>query len=116
MEQCSSSERSQNHHRHEASLARLRKDSNIVPYNRKVRGRRLTLWSSVQAPGLVEFLLHPIPHSGTQRRLFPCELHREASRFVTPSRPHLRCWRAAIARATVPGGRAPNIDLERVDL
>jgi len=50
----------------------------------EIRGRRLTLWSSVQAPGLVEFLLHPIPHSGTRRRLFPCELHREASRFVTP--------------------------------
>jgi len=62
----------------------------------------------VQAPGLVEFLLHPIPHGGTRRRLFPCELHREANRFVTPGWAAIRCWpcpatgkRAATARATV---------------
>jgi hypothetical protein len=32
--------------------------------------------------GLVGFLLHPVPHCGTRRRLFPCKLRREAHRFV----------------------------------
>ena len=56
----------------EARLARLRKDPNFVPCSRKNSPADALLFDSDALSELVEFLLHPVPHSGTRRRLFPC--------------------------------------------
>src|SRR5260221_3971100 len=81
----------------------LGKVSEFVPCGRKIfRGpdplpfdRRC--WKS--APRLVGFPLHPAPHTGTRRRLFPCEKIR---RFVSPGVAVFRSWRGTKMPACWP--------------
>jgi hypothetical protein len=47
------------------------------------------LFDSDAKSELVEFLLHPVPHTGTRRRLFPCGVISQVrfSRLISPPAP-----------------------------
>ena len=60
----------------------------------KIKLADALLFDPGEKPGLVEFLLHPVPHCGTRRRLFPCGKIR---RFVSPRLAALRL----LARSTM---------------
>src|SRR6202030_128349 len=60
---------------------------------KKIQQADALLFDPGEKPGLVEFLLHPVPHCETWRRLFPCD-EKFAGSFL-PGFEHSGSWRGA---------------------